>query len=128
MAVEQMKNIFFASEGDKILLKNGNVYEFVRIKRTKFIGSKDGLNYDIPLEAFKEIVEKAPPKKINQSYKKLKVNDLFIIKVKDDAILYSFLEIANGRIIGINPLNNTKTRIDIGLYVGTLNEVKKNRL
>jgi hypothetical protein len=128
MTVEQLNNIYLASEGDKILLTNGEVYEFVRVKRTKFIASKDGLNYDIPLGAFKEIVEKAPPRKINQSYKKLKENELFIINVKDNACLFSFVEISNGRIIGINLLNNTRTRIDIGLYVGTLNEVKKNRL
>jgi urease alpha subunit len=125
MAVEQMKNIYFASEGDKVLLTNGSIYEFVKVKRTKFIATKDSKFYDIPISAFQEIIEKAPPKKINQGYKKLKVNDLFIIDVKDNACLFSFVEISNGRIVGINPLNNMRTRIDIGLYVGTLNEVKK---
>ena len=122
-----MKSIYLASEGDKVLLNNGSVYEFVKVKRTKFLAKKDNSFYDIPISAFKEIIEKAPPKKINQSYKKLKENDFFIIDVKENACLFTFVGIENGRIIGINVLNNMRTKIDIGLYVGTLNEVKKNR-
>jgi hypothetical protein len=72
-----------------------------------------------------EIVEQAPPKKLNDSYKKLKEGELFYIDHKDSAIVFAFKEMKNGRIIGINPLDKGITRIDISLYGGKITELKK---
>jgi len=119
------KNIVFANEGDKVKCTNGEIYEFIRLKRTKFIGKNEKGTYDIPIQMFVEIVEKAGPKKINQSYKRLKEGDLFYIKKGDDAIVYSYIEMSNGRIIGKNPVHGGRTRIDIGLYGGKITELKK---
>jgi hypothetical protein len=120
-----MNNIIFASQGDKIKTKSGRIYEFVKLKRTKFIAKNDEGTYDIPVELFDEIIEKAPPKKLNQTYKKLQSGDLFYCIIKDDIVIFSFVEIANGRIIGKNLTHGGRTRIDISLYGGNLAELKK---
>lgn len=120
-----LTNIVFADEGDKVVLKSGKVFTFVKLKRTKFVGrAEDGALYDIPVSSFERIIEKAPPKKINDSYKKLKKGELFWINHKDSAQLFRFVEIKNGRIQGINVVDGGKTRIDINLYGGTLEELK----
>lgn len=120
--MENNTNILYANEGDKVELKSGKVFEFVKLKRTKFIGRADGALYDIPVDAFKRIIEKAQPKQIPQSYKALKSGDLFWIN-KDGAFLFRFVEIKNGRIIGINVADGGRSRIDIALYGGTINEL-----
>ncbi|MCT1392050.1 hypothetical protein M4D76_27795 [Peribacillus frigoritolerans] len=116
-------NILFAIAGDKIKLTNDKVCEFVKLKRTKFIGKMDGKAYDIPVQMFVEIIEKAEPKKLNQSYKKLKKGELFYIEKNESAIVFRFEELKNGKIIGINPILNSRTRIDISLYGGKVSEL-----
>lgn len=118
-------NIIFANQGDKIKLKNGEVVEFVKLNRTKFVFSREGSHYNTPINNFVEIVEQAPPKKLNDSYKKLKEGELFYIDHKDQAIVFAFKEMKNGRIIGINPLDKGITRIDISLYGGKITDLKK---
>lgn len=123
---EMATNIIFADMGDKVLCKDGNIYEFVKLKRTKFIGRNEQGSYDIPVTWFVEITEKAPPKKLNQSYKKLKEGELFYIVQGDDAKVFAFIELVNGKIMGLNPITKSKTRIDIQLYGGKMTELKKS--
>lgn len=123
--LNNMNNIVFANQGDKIRTTSGTEYEFIKLKRTKFIAKNEKGTFDIPVEFFKEIIEKAPPKKIPTSYKKLQIGDLFYITVKDDILMFSFVEIANGRIIGKNLSHGGRTKIDISLYGGNLSELKK---
>jgi hypothetical protein len=122
---EMNKDVIFANMGDKVRLHTGEIVEFVKLNRSKFVFKRNDVAYNIAVSAFKEIVEKAPPKKINQSYKKLKVGDLFYIVHKDEAMVYSFLEIAKGKIVGKNPILGSRTSIDINLYGGKLTELKK---
>lgn len=121
---EMMKEIVFASEGDKIKLRNGEIVEFVKLNRTKFVFKREDGMYNININAFVEIVEKAPPKKINQSYKKLKEGELFFINYKEAQSIYAFIEIKNGKIKARN-LNGGKITIDIPFYGGKLSELKK---
>ena len=118
-------NILFANAGDMIKLKSGEIVEFVKLNRTKFVFKREGQQYNIPVGAFVEIVEKAAPKKINQSYKKLTEGELFYIDHKDNAMVFSFIEVKNGKIVGKNPIHGGRTTIDIGLYGGKLTELKK---
>jgi len=122
---EMDKNIIFANQGDMVKLRNGEIVEFMKLNRTKFVFKRNGEAYNIPVSAFVEIVQKAEPKKINQSYKKLKVGEMFYIVHKDDAIIFTFLEIKGGKIVGKHPINSTKTSIDIALYGGKITELKK---
>jgi hypothetical protein len=124
MTQEEMnKNIIFANQGDKITLRSGEVVEFIKCNRTKFVFSREGIHYNTSIENFVEIVEKAEPKKINQSYKKLREGELFYISHKDSAIVFTFIEIKNGKIVGKNPINNGLTTIDINLYGGKISEL-----
>lgn len=117
-------NILWANAGDKVQLTNGDVFEFVRLKRTKFIGKKDGQSYDIPVQMFVKIVENAEPKKLNDSYKSLNSGELFyIIGKNDDALIFKFKEMKDGRIIGTNVIHGGRTRIDCGLYGGKVSEL-----
>jgi len=120
MSIELMN----CTEGTKIELTTGDVFEFVRLKRTKFIGKRDGQNYDIPVQMFKKVVGAAPKKQLNKSYESLTKNELFYVKDnKGNALLFKFDEIKNNKIIGVNPVSSTKTRIDIALYVGKVSEI-----
>lgn len=123
--IEMNTNILWAHQGDKVKLRSGEIVEFVKLNRSKFVFKRDGNLYNINCEAFVEIVEKAPPKKISQTYKKLKEGDLFFIIHKDEAIVFSFIELKNGKIVGKNPILGQRTNIEIGLYGGKLSELKK---
>lgn len=123
MAVDTMKNIVFADSGDKVKLTNGKIYEFVKLKRSKFIGKNENGMYDIPVSMFAEIVEKVEIK-INNGYKKLKKGELFFINKNDTAVVFIFEELKNGRIFAENPIHGGKTRIDVGLYGGKISELK----
>jgi hypothetical protein len=123
---EMNKDIIFANMGDKVRLHTGEIVEFIKLNRSKFVFKRDGVAYNIAITAFNEIVEKAPLKKINQSYKKLKEGELFYIVHKEEAMVYSFLEIAKGKIVGKNPILGSRTSIDINLYGGKLAELKKS--
>jgi hypothetical protein len=59
-------NIVFADKGDKVKLRSGEVVEFVKLNRTKFVFARGGTQYNTPVDNFVEIVEKAPVK-ANQS-------------------------------------------------------------
>lgn len=120
-----LTNILFANQGDMVKLRNGETVEFVKLNRSKFIFKRNDGLYDIHCDAFVEIVEKAPPKKINQSYKKLKEGELFYITHKDQATVFSFIEMKNGKIIGKNPILGQRTNIEVQLYGGKISELKK---
>lgn len=128
MAMEQnvmLQNIVFADKGDKVRLKSGEVVEFVKLNRTKFVFARGEAQYNTSVDNFTEIVEKAPVKKLNQSYKKLKEGDLFYIDHKDSLIVFSFEGLKNGKIQARHVIDNGKINIDLGLYGGTINELKK---
>lgn len=123
--MEMNQNIVFANQGDKVKLRSGEIVEFIKLNRTKFVFKRNGDAYNTPVENFVEIVEKAPIKKISQTYKKLKDGELFFINHKGQAIMFAFVEIKNGKIVGRNPIDGAKTTIDIGLYGGKITELKK---
>lgn len=106
-----------------ILLTNGEECKFIRLKRKKFIGMINGSTFDIPVNMFKEVLEEA---KENVGYKTLKKGELFYITDSrgNDALLYKFDSIKNNRIIGINPLSNVETSIDVSLYRGKVLDIK----
>lgn len=111
------------SEGDKIELFNGDVMEFVRLKQKNFIAIMDGKQYNVPVAMFSKLIEKAttkPVKVVNEEWKTLKQGEFFYIleQKKSYALLFKFKSIVRGKIIGINPINDTEVKIDPALYVG----------
>ena len=114
-------------QGDKVLLKSGKIAEFVKMKRTNFEGIIDGAHYNIKIASFDKIVEKA-----NQDIKKevkanilsqLKDGDWFYINKNDNALTFIFKEIKNNKIIGINPITKTTTKIDMNFEIGLIEMV-----
>lgn len=113
-------------EGDKVLLTNGQVAEFVRAKQKKFVGIIEGARYDIPMAMYKETVgkidinQKKEEKEKNNSkiLNSLKAGDWFYINKNGNALVFKFQEVKGNKIIGINPINNATTKIDINFEIG----------
>ncbi|WP_252241619.1 hypothetical protein [Clostridium sp. ZBS18] len=110
--------------GDTIKLTNGDIMEFVRLKRTKFIASMKGQNFDVPIQMYDSLVEKVDLKKKENEksdiLKSLKIGEYFYINKGGNAIVFKFDGIEGNKIIGVNPINNCKTKIDISFEVGKL--------
>ena len=126
-------NLKEVAVGTRILLNNGQVAEFVEMKRTKFTGLINGKRYSIPITAivkivdssyneddFDNIVEKKQP--INQTsedkqklLRSLKKGEYFYINSgkRQNAELYLFECIEKNKIIGINPITKSRVRIDM---------------
>lgn len=116
MALAELK------QGDKVKLTSGEIVEFSRLKQSKFIGIMNGNSYDIPVNMFVEVVEKST--RDMNAYKKLKKGDAFYTDRDGKGILFIFDSIDNGRIIGRNPIDKSRARIDVSLYGGKVKDIK----
>jgi hypothetical protein len=121
---EQLQIIWEAKEGDKIKLNTRDIAEFVKVKQKKFIGIIDNKRYDIPISMIIEITER-----VNQEKKKeeslnlisqLKKGDWFYINKSGNALLFKFEKVEGKKIIGINPIGDAVTKIDITFQIGLL--------
>lgn len=116
------------NKGDKIKLTNGDIMEFVEMKRTKFVATMNGQNYSIPVAMYDSVIEKVDINKINEAKKaekknilsELKKGDWFYINKNGNAIVFQFEGIEGKRIIGINPINGGKSRIDMEFEIGKI--------
>jgi hypothetical protein len=121
---EQLRLSMELKEGDKIKLNSGEIVEFVRAKQKKFIGIMNGARYNISISSINSVVEKADQnKKKEESLNlvgQLKKGDWFYINKNGNAITFKFDRIEGKRIIGINPIGDAVTRIDINFQIGLL--------
>jgi len=113
--------------GDKVKLTDGQIAEFKKLKQKNFDGNIDGKPYSIPINMAVEVVEKIDrveeeSKKLKEA-KTLKKDELFYIEKNDRALLFKFETMERGRIIGINPIDNSRTRIDVSLYAGKVADI-----
>jgi hypothetical protein len=116
------------NKGDKIKLTNGDIMEFVELKRTKFVATMNGQNYSVPVNLFDSVVEKVDINKINKEKETEKKNilaelnkgDWFYINKNGNAIVFQFEEIKGNKIIGVNPINGGRSRIDMGFEIGKI--------
>lgn len=107
--------------GDKVKLTDGSVAVFGRLKQKNFEGNIDGTPFNIPVNMFVEVVEKTSyADKENAAFKELTPNDWFYINKNSKAILFQFMGFEGKTIIGKNPINNGRTRIDPSLYAGKI--------
>lgn len=110
------------SNGDKVKLGDGRTVQFVRLKQKNFVGIMDGKSYNIPVNMFDSLIEKAD--KDMNAYKNLKKGDPFFIDRGDGkALLFMFLEMRNNNIIGLNPLTKSTARISPSLFGGFVSEI-----
>lgn len=123
-----MANVKFKN-GDMVNLSNGEVAKVVRIKKTRFIGEINGMDFDISFNMVKSIVgqEKESEKgkeidfkdipQLKSDLKELKKGDFFYIpketRGKTNCLLFIFDEIKpSGKVVGTNPYTNGKVTID----------------
>ncbi|AEO93892.1 gp649 [Bacillus phage G] len=104
--------------GDKVKLTNGEVAVFTKLKRKNFEGTIDDKAFNIPIEMFVEVIETVDVNAKDGEIVSLKKGEPFFINKNGNALLFTFEKIENGRIIGINPVSKSRTRIDKSLYAG----------
>jgi hypothetical protein len=124
--LKRMEQLLKLKEGDQIELTTGELFTFVRFKRTKFVAKsdKDGKLYDIPERMFKTLIQKAAPK-TNYGYTTLRSGELFCIKGhKGETMLLKFKEIKNGKIKAEDPFNGGTWTVDTSLYLGKISDIK----
>jgi hypothetical protein len=126
--IEQMKLVLELNAGDTVLLTNGQTAEFVKLNVKKFVGIMGGNNYVIPISMYKETIKRIDTEKANLEKSKkqsiilkaLKKGDWFYIVKNGDAILYKFDSINTKTIVGINPVGNISTKINMSFEFGLI--------
>lgn len=117
------------NKGDKIKLTNGDIMEFVELKRTKFVATMNGESYRVPVNMFDSVIEKVDINKINAEknaekkniLSELKKGDWFYINKNGNALAFKFEKVEGNKIIGINPISGGKSRIDMNFEIGKIN-------
>jgi len=113
--------------GDIIQLTTGEKVTFIKCKQKNFVGTmEDGKNYSIFINKFDKILETA--KQISKDdlpelFKTLTKGDLFYINHRGNAMLFVFETFKNNRIVGINPISNGTSNIDVSLYAGKVSGI-----
>ena len=115
---DKLSEVSKLNRGDIIKLKSGEEVEFIRLKRKKFLGIIDGTTYNIHVNSFDKVLEKAKDN-TEENINKLEAGDYFYIESNrgGNALLFKFKRMKNNKIIGINPISNSRTRIDKALFV-----------
>lgn len=122
--MEKFEALMNCNAGDVVETVKGDTFKFVKLNRKYFIGvlTTDNATYKIPVECFKRVVDK---KVVNMDkYKEVKVGEFFYIDNNGKgALLFKFLGIKNGKMLGENPINNTQSLIATSLYAGKVKDL-----
>ena len=122
--MENFEALINCNAGDVVETVKGDTFKFVKLNRKYFIGvsTSDNATYKIPVEMFKRVVNK---KVVNMDkYKEVKVGEFFYIDNNGkDALLFKFLGMKNGKMLGENPINNTRSLIATSLYAGKVKDL-----
>ena len=122
--MEKFEALMNCNAGDVVETIKGDTFKFVKLNRKYFIGvlTTDNATYKIPVELFKRVVDK---KVVNMDkYKEVKVGEFFYIDNNGKgALLFKFLGMKNGKMLGEDPINNMKSLIATSLYVGKVKDL-----
>ena len=122
--MENFEALINCNAGDVVETIKGDTFKFVKLNRKYFIGvsTNDNATYKIPVELFKRVVDK---KVVNMDkYKEVKVGEFFYINNNGKgALLFKFLGMKNGKMLGEDPINNMKSLIATSLYVGKVKDL-----
>ena len=122
--MENFEALMNCNAGDVVETIKGDTFKFVKLNRKYFIGvsTTDNATYKIPVALFKRVVDK---KVVNiEKYKELKVGEFFYIDNNGKgALLFKFLGMKNGKMLGEDPINNMKSLIATSLYVGKVKDL-----
>lgn len=113
---EKLMKVRELDRGDKVKLTNGEVAEFVRLKKKNFVGIIDDKSYNIPVNMFVEFVEKGKTTTVDDI--DLNPGDMFYIQANNgSALLFEFKRFKGNRIVGVNPINKAESTIDREMFV-----------
>ena len=122
--MENFEALINCNAGDVVETIKGDTFKFVKLNRKYFIGvlTTDNATYKIPVEMFKRVVNK---KVVNaEKYKEVKVGEFFYIDNNGKgALLFKFLGMKNGKMLGEDPINSMKSLIAPSLYVGKVKDL-----
>jgi hypothetical protein len=128
---EQEKAIIQLNAGDIIKIRcNGKEEEaeFVSSKQVNMICIINDKCYNVPKVCYVEVIRKCEKKVPTAKDIKLKVGELFYYVKSNNAILLSFKEFRNGKIVGVNPINKSVTTVPLTMYGGSVKELAKAEL
>lgn len=115
---DKFRQMASLNPGDKVKLTDGSIAEFVKLKQKNFDGIIDGKLYNVPVNMFVEVIEKADlGSKLNDA-QNMTPGEMFYIAKDGKALLFKFERIERGKIIGINPVSKGRTTIDMSLFAG----------
>lgn len=124
LLVSKRIDVLKLNEGDKIKLTNGDEMIFIRVKKTNFIATMNGSSYNVPISMFDKVMEEVDLKSKNDQklnvLSDLKKGDWFYINKNGRAVCFKFEKIENGKIIGIEPISGSRTRIDISFDIAKI--------
>lgn len=122
--MENFEALINCNVGDVVETIKGDTFKFVKLNRKYFIGvsTNDNATYKIPIVCFKRVVNK---KVVNtEKYKELKIGEFFYIDNNGKgALLFKFLGMEKGKMLGENPINNTRSLIATSLYAGKIKDL-----
>lgn len=122
--MENFEALINCNAGDVVETVKGDTFKFVKLNRKYFIGvsTSDNATYKIPVECFKRVVDK---KVVNmEKYKEVKVGEFFYIDNNGKgALLFKFLGMKNGKMLGEDPINSMKSLITPSLYAGKVKDL-----
>lgn len=122
--MEKFEALMNCNVGDVVETVKGDVFKFVKLNRKYFIGIliTDNATYKIPVECFKRVVDKKVVDK--EKYREVKVGEFFYIDNNGKgALLFKFLGMKNGKMLGEDPINNMKSLIAPSLYAGKVKDL-----
>lgn len=122
--MEKFEALLNCNVGDVVETVKGDTFKFVKLNRKYFIGvsTTDNATYKIPVECFKRVVDKKVVDK--EKYREVKIGEFFYIDNNGKgALLFKFLGMKNGKMLGEDPINNMKSLIAPSLYAGKVKDL-----
>ena len=110
--------------GDKVRIRSGEIVEFQSLKQKNFTAKKsDGTLWNLDVNGFMELVEKATTIDKTSDIPTLKSGELFYILHKDQVMLFKFEFLKGNKIHAKNPVTNGKATMDVAMYSGRVSEL-----
>lgn len=118
---EKVMEMSKLERGDIIKLVTGETVEFQSLKQKNFTGTMpDGKLYNIGINLFDSLIEKATKDNKFDELKSLKSGELFYFIKGNNAVVLIFNYIQGDRIFATNPINNGNVKLSVGMYAGKI--------
>lgn len=123
--IEKKRTLRSLDMGDIIKCTNGKEYEFIRMKRDKFLARRDGGMYDVPAQMFDQLVRKSEQERFNPS--ELQEGELFyILNAQQEAIVLRFQYMINvDKVHAENPITKQGYTLAAHMVKGAVRELVK---